>query len=145
MSDGVMSDRYTPPPRNVVLIRSVFLGLAAGAVIGMMFAGALSIAQAVALSDLLGALWVGFLIGGTIGMFTGLVLGLVLYAIGPDYQHNSSLLRVGVAVATVVCGYVALSLLARRPLADLYTVALLIPAGVGAWFLLPIVLRPTAR
>ena len=140
-----MSDGYTPPPRNVVLIRSVFVGLASGAVIGMVFAGALSIAQGVAVADLLGALWVGFLVGGTIGMFTGLVLGLALYLIGPDYQHSSAVLRAGVALAAVACGYVALSLLARRPLTDLYTVALLIPAGVGAWFLLPIVLRPTAR
>jgi hypothetical protein len=145
MSDGITSDGYTPPPRNVVLIRSVFVGLAAGAVIGMVFAGALSIAQAVAASDLLGALWVGFLLGGTIGLFTGLVLGLVLYVIGPDYRHNSGLMRAGLALAAVACGYLALSFLAHQPLADIYTVALLIPAGVGAWFLLPIVLRPKAQ
>jgi hypothetical protein len=140
-----MSDGYTSPPRRVVLIRSTFVGLMAGGLIGAGFGAVLSIATSEQLQDLLGALWAGFVVGGVIGLATGLMMGLALWLLGPTYQPRSQILRLGIALGTVTCGFVALSMLAGRPLVDLYALILLAPAGLAAWFLLPVVLRPTPR
>ncbi|HET8738149.1 MAG TPA: hypothetical protein VFO17_00275 [Acidimicrobiia bacterium] len=140
-----MSGGNTSPPRNVVLIRSIFVGLGAGGFIGMLYAAlvmALSMAEGNgSMGDLIGALWVGFLLGGVIGLLTGAILGFGLSLIGPEHG-SSAPMRLGVSLACMACGFAALAWISGSPFLPLDALIILVPAGVMAWFLLPYVLGP---
>lgn len=128
------------PPRAVILVRSVFYGLGLGGVLG--------IAIGLAVGWQMPEWWmipffVG-LIGAGVGAATGFLLGLVLLSV--KYPSGRSLShRIAVAVAASLLVFLSVwSLTGKFPL-NPYVLIFIIPAGVGAWFLYPMVLRPARR
>jgi tetrahydromethanopterin S-methyltransferase subunit E len=122
------------PGANVVFVRSLFYGVAAG--------GAFGVAVGLASTRSIYSVPVAGGWGAFIGAATGLVLGLCLGLIRPKV---SVLLRVLVASLAMLCVYLGLSLLLQGFPLHPGILLLVVPPGLAAWFLLPVVLRPEAR
>lgn len=80
--------------------------------------------------------------GAAFGGVTGLVLGLVLL-LGPRTAGTGS--RALAAVIAMICVAGEFWVLFTGFPGGGYVLLYVIPAGIAAWFLLPVVLRPEAR
>ena len=125
---------YEPPPPHVVLIRSLFYGFLAG--------GCLGVAVGLLATGSIYAIPIGGLWGAIPGGLTGLVLGAVLWIWEPAVSRRS---RAVVSVLAMVLAYLGLFVFVGVRGFELIVVPLIAPAGLAAWFLLPVVLRPKAR
>ena len=117
-----------------MLVRSLFYGVAAG--------GAFGVAVGLASTRSIYSVPVAGAWGALIGYATGLVLGLFLGLIRPKV---SVLLRLLVASVAMVWVYLGLSLVLQGFPLHPGILLLVVPAGLAAWFLLPMVLRAEAR
>lgn len=129
---------YERPGASVILVRSVSYGVGAGAVLGFTLGLLLS------LSDpapwVIGLAVSGF--GAAFGGATGLVLGLLLL-LGSLTARTRSRALAAVVAMTCVSGGLWI-LIGRLPRSG-YLLLFVVPAGLAAWFLLPVVLRPEGR
>lgn len=129
---------YERPGANVILVRSLLYGIGAGGLVGFV------IGLVAGLDDpdvLLVALAVGGF-GAVFGGATGLVLGIPIL-FGPRTAGTG--FRVVVAVGAMICVLGLLLILFGTQSWSWYLLLFIFPAGLAAWILLPVVLRPVAR
>ena len=133
-SSVVSEVHYEAPTPPVVLVRSVFYGLVAGAGLGLVV-GLIAYFNWAAVP-------LGAGLGGVVGGVTGLVLGVVLLIVKPPVTR---MLRLVVSLIAMTCVFLILSLVFGGWLIHPVGLIFLVPAGAAAWLLLPVVLRPVAR
>jgi hypothetical protein len=122
------------------MVRSVFYGVAAGGAVGGILGLTLSLSEPTPL--LVGLIVAGF--GAAVGGATGLVLGILVLAAGRQ-RRPSVVVRLILVLAAMAVVTVAMWILSGRFPLDAYLLLFIVPAGVGTWFLVPVVLRPDRR
>ena len=122
----------------MILVRSVFYGVAAGALVGFVIGLVAGVDDTDTLPVALAVAGFGAAFGGA----TGLVLGVAVL-FGPRTAGTRS--RALIALAAMACVLGLLWILFGVGSWSWYLLIFIVPAGPAAWFLLPMVLRPVAR
>lgn len=124
-------------PTAVILVRAVFYGAGAGFVWASLFPAAILILDGETPGFfIIFAIW-----GAAVGAGVGLVLGITVVLGGASVRTDRRSWRLLMAAATVALVFATIWALGGNP-TSWASLILAVPAGLAAWLLFPMVLRP---